>query len=102
LKVRRLPEEPGKDTPRFPPYPRYKCAWEYLVRILGLKMDEQFLYLSPFRTIDFTLNEVTLAGTSLSVTVQSGWTTAVVDGEPVTGPVRLSRSKDRYKVEFRG
>ena len=35
------PEEPSKDTPRFPAYPRYKSSWEYLIRILGLKVDEK-------------------------------------------------------------
>src|ERR1017187_3954823 len=36
---RTLPEEPKKDAPRFPPYPRYKSGWEYLRSMLGLKMD---------------------------------------------------------------
>ena len=62
-KSRTLPEEPNKDTPRFPPYPRYKSGWEYLRCILGLKMDAQNFYLNPFKTIGFAFGDVELAGT---------------------------------------
>ncbi len=97
---RTLPEEPNKDTPRFPPYPRYKSCWEYLMCILGLKMDAQKFYFKPFRTIGFTLNDVELAGTRFTIKVQPGWTKALVNGTPQTGPVRLSRKQHTANLEF--
>ena len=65
-----LPEEPSKDTPRFPAYPRYKCCWEYLIRILGLKIDEKYMELKPFKSFDFKINHVILTGCLLTVSVQ--------------------------------
>ncbi|MCF7849806.1 MAG: glycoside hydrolase family 116 protein [Kiritimatiellales bacterium] len=95
-----LEEEPGKDTPRFPPYPRYKCAWEYLIRILGLKLDSQWLYLSPFKTFDFSLDGVTFAGMRLSILVKADWTKASVDGECVSDHVKIPRSTRICSVVF--
>jgi hypothetical protein len=92
--------EPGKDTPRFAPYPRYKSCWEYVIRLIGLQMDTKFLYLNPFKTIDFSYQDVTLAGTSLTVKVQQGWTKARVDGRDVPLPVKISRSLPKATVEF--
>jgi uncharacterized protein (DUF608 family) len=93
-------EEPGKDTPRFAPYPRYKSCWEYVIRLIGLQMDTKFFYLNPFKTIDFSYQDVTLAGTSLSVKVQQGWTKARVDGKDVPLPVKIARSLPKATVEF--
>jgi hypothetical protein len=100
LKTLTAPEEPGKDTPRFPPYPRYKCSWEYLIRILGLKADEQFLYLQPFRNLDFSLRNIRLAGITLTVEVQAGWQKATVDGREVSLPLRLPRGEKPYHIQF--
>jgi hypothetical protein len=97
---RTLPEEPNKDTPRFPPYPRYKSGWEYLRSMLGLKMDAQNFYLNPFKTIGFSLHDVELAGTRFTVAVEAGWTKALVNGQSQTGPVLVSRSQRAVKVEF--
>jgi uncharacterized protein (DUF608 family) len=97
---RTLPEEPQKDTPRFPPYPRFKSGWEYLRAILGLKMDAQNFYLNPFKTIGFSLHDVELAGTTFTVTVEPGWTKVLVDGQPQTGPVQVPRSQRAVKLEF--
>ena len=97
---RTLPEEPNKDTPRFPPYPRYKSCWEYLMAILGLKMDAHNVYLKPFKTIDFALNDVELAGTRYTIQVQAGWTKVLVNGKPQSGPVQLPRSLRAVKLEF--
>jgi uncharacterized protein (DUF608 family) len=94
------PEEPAKDTPRFPPYPRYKCGWEYLVAILGLKMDANNFYLKPFQTIDFTLTDVELAGTHFTIQVQSGWTKVLLDGKPATLPVTVPRSEKSCQIDF--
>ena len=99
-KSRTLPEEPNKDTPRYPPYPRYKSGWEYLRCILGLKMDAQNFYLNPFKTIGFSLDDVELAGTRFTITVQPGWTKVLIDGKPQTGPVQLPRSQRAAKLEF--
>ncbi len=97
---RTLPEEPAKDTPRFPPYPRYKSGWEYLRAMLGLKMDAHDFYLQPFKTIGFALHDVELAGTRFTITVQPGWTRCLVDGAPQEGPVRISRNKSVVKLAF--
>jgi uncharacterized protein (DUF608 family) len=97
---RTLPEEPSKDTPRFPPYPRFKSSWEYLMCILGLKMDGQYFYLKPFRTIGFELHEVELAGTRFNITVQPGWTKVLVDGREQAGAVKLPRSQSVARLEF--
>lgn len=97
---RTLPEEPAKDTPRFPPYPRYKSAWEYLICILGLKMDAQNFHLKPFKTIGFALHDVELAGTRFTVTVQPGWTRFLVDGRPQPGPIQVPRARSTVKLEF--
>jgi Glycosyl-hydrolase family 116, catalytic region len=97
---RTLPEEPNKDTPRFPPYPRYKSGWEYLRAILGLKMDAQNFYLNPFKSINFSLQDIELAGTSFTVTVESGWTKVLVDGKPQTSTVQVPRSHRAVKLEF--
>jgi len=93
-------EEPSKDTPRFPPYPRYKSSWEYLIPILGLKMDAQYFYLKSFQTIGFSLKDVELAGTHFTITVQPGWTKMLVDGSPATGPVLVPRSQKAVTLEF--
>lgn len=92
--------EPGKDTPRFAPYPRYKSCWEYAIRLIGLQMDTKFLYLNPFRTLDFSYQDVTLAGTTLTVKVQQGWTKARVDRMAVPLPVKIDRSIPKATVEF--
>ena len=75
-----LPQEPSKDTPRFPAYPRYKCCWEYLVRILGLKADEESIELKPFKSFDFKIKNVVLAGCELSVSAAKDWKEIYVDG----------------------
>jgi uncharacterized protein (DUF608 family) len=98
--VELLPEEPSKDSPRFAPYPRYSSAWEYLIRLVGLQMDERTLSLKPFHTVAFNLDNVQLAGMTLTIHVQKGWTHAAVDHKPVTLPVVLNRSSLQHEVEF--
>jgi hypothetical protein len=100
LKTRPLPEETPKDTPRFPPYPRYKCSWEYLIRILGLTMDSEHLYLSPFKTIDFNLKNFKLAGMELTIRVESNWSKIYIDGREFIGGVQLDRNRAFAVVEF--
>jgi uncharacterized protein (DUF608 family) len=93
-------DEWGKDTPRFPPYPRYTSCWEYLIRMLGLTLDAEFIYLRPFRSLRFELRNVRLAGTSLSVRVEPHWSHAIVDGVEVAGAVKLRRGVSSHIVEF--
>ncbi len=95
-----LPEEPCKDTPRFAPYPRYKSSWEYLVRIVGLTLDESRAYFAPFKTLDFELNHVRLAGIDLQITVESNWTRVLVDGKTAACPVSLDRNTPSAVLEF--
>ncbi len=95
-----LEEETCKDTPRFAPYPRYKSAWEYIVRLVGLTMDERKLYFAPFKTVDFSLRDLQLAGMQLDITVQSGWTRVLLDGKPAALPLTLNRDKTAAKLEY--
>lgn len=97
---RTLPEEPNKDTPRFPPYPRYKSSWEYLRAMLGLKMDAQNFYFNPFKTIGFSLHDVELGGTKFAITVQAGWTHVLVDHNPAPLPIKIARTAKETLVEF--
>jgi uncharacterized protein (DUF608 family) len=101
LKTGILPDEPAKDTPRFPPYPRYKCAWEYVVRLLGMKMDSTHLHLAPFKTLAFSFKDITLAGVRLTVVVEADWTAATLDGVSVVAPVKIPRGTRNCTVEFR-
>lgn len=73
-------QEINKDTPRFPAYPRYKSCWEYLIRMLGLKMNEDQMELTPFKSIDFAIHDMELAGCNLTVGVKKNWTRILVDG----------------------
>jgi uncharacterized protein (DUF608 family) len=95
-----LPEEARKDTPRFPPYPRYTSSWEYLVRMLGLTLDGSKVHLDPFRTLSFSLDEVRLAGVTLSVDVTPNYRRALVNGAPVALPVVLDRNAGPQRVEY--
>jgi uncharacterized protein (DUF608 family) len=94
-------DEWGKDTPRFPPYPRYTSAWEYLLRMLGLSLDERHLYLTPFRSLDFELRGVVLSGVRLWVRVERDWTRVVVNGVEQQGTTTLEREARSHRVEFR-
>ena len=75
-----LPQEVSKDTPRFPAYPRYKSCWELLIRILGLKINETQMELTPMKSFSFAVKDVELAGCRLHVEVQENWNTIYVDG----------------------
>jgi hypothetical protein len=95
-----LPEETCKDTPRFAPYPRYKSSWEYVVRLLGLQMDEQSLYLQPFKTVDFRFDDIELAGKKVNITVEAGWNQVLVNGKKAKMPLVIPRSKEAVTVQF--
>ena len=98
--VLRLPEEKQKDTPRFAPYPRYKSSWEYLIRLIGLQLDEQNLYLNPFKTVDFSFENIELAGKNLSIKVESGWNHVWINGKKGKVPVVIPRTKEAMNIEF--
>jgi hypothetical protein len=83
-----LLQEPGKDTPRFPPYPRYKSSWEYLMCLLGITMDFETITLSPFKTVPVGITKLDVAGTTLTVTVEPNWTRCLVDGVEAEPTVR--------------
>jgi uncharacterized protein (DUF608 family) len=95
-----LSSEVCKDTPRFAPYPRYKSSWEYVVRMVGLTMDEQKLYFEPFKTMDFSMRDIQLAGMDVNILVQSGWTRAFVDGKPAKLPLTIPRDRKSAKIKF--
>jgi len=95
-----LDSEVCKDTPRFAPYPRYKSSWEYVVRLAGLTLDEKHAYFEPFKTLDFAFRDIALAGQQIDLTVQSGWTRALVNGHAAELPVRLPRDQKSARLEF--
>lgn len=90
--------EIGKDTPRFPPYPRYKSSWEYLARLLGVELTLDTLSLSPFSSLDFEVKDITLANVNLTVRVEKGWTKCLVNGVEAS-PV-INRSMGKAVFEF--
>ena len=89
----------SKDTPSFPSYPRYKCCWEMLIRIIGLKMDENVIELTPFKSFDFYLNDFVIAGCKLTINAQKDWTRIIVDGEEKELAV-FDRKVYEHKIEF--
>lgn len=54
--------------------------------------------LSPFRTLSFSIDRVPLAGMTLTVRVEEGWTACRVDGKEAA-PV-LDRARSQAVVEF--
>jgi len=93
---------PSKDTPRFPPYPRYKGCWEALIRAAGITLDWDFLYLRPGREFDIDWRNARIGGVRLDLTVRRGWRDIRLDGEPVP-EVRLPRNpppERGFRVEF--
>jgi uncharacterized protein (DUF608 family) len=93
-------DEWGKDTPRFPPYPRYTASWEYLIRMLGLTLDAEHIYLRPFKSLRFELRSVRLAGCVLSIRVEENWNRVITDGLEAGRPVALRRDVESHRVEF--
>jgi hypothetical protein len=93
-------DEWGKDTPRFPPYPRYTASWEYLIRMLGLTLDAEHIYLRPFKSLRFELRNVRLAGCTLSIRVEENWNRITTDGLEAGRPVALRRDVESHRVEF--
>ena len=63
-------------------------------------MDAHYFYLKPFQTIGFSLDDVELAGTRFTITVQPGWTKILLDGSPQTLPVQVPRTQKTVKLEF--
>lgn len=90
----------AKDTPSFPAYPRYKCSWEMLIRIIGLKMDEKYFELTPFKSFDFYLNEFKIAGCELTVNVEKDWNKIFVDGKE-TDKAIFDRTVLKHKIDFK-
>jgi hypothetical protein len=98
--VVRLPEEICKDTPRFSPYPRYKSSWEYVVRMLGMQMDEKEIVLNPYKTVDFSFQNVQLAGKKMSVSVEAGWKKVLVNGKKSKMPLKIKRDNESVTIQF--
>ncbi len=90
--------EVGKDTPRFPPYPRYKSSWEYVTRLLGVEMDFDTITFKPMKTMDFSLTNVAIAGMTVSVSVKKNWTRILVDG--VEGEASVDRNRQTVALQF--
>ncbi len=90
--------EPGKDTPRFPPYPRYKSSWEYLITLLGMKMDLKEFSFSPVKNTEFSVTGVQLAGTEFDISVKKNWSKCLVNG--VESDATFARSMKKVTLEF--
>ncbi len=94
-----LPEEVCKDTPRFPPYPRYKSSWEYVTRMLGLKVDKDSASFAPFKSFDFAMKDIALAGNRYSITVKKNWTKVIVNGAEASEAI-VPRDGGSYTISF--
>ena len=92
--------EPGKDTPRFPPYPRYKSSWEYLITLLGMTMTLKDFSFAPVKNTEFSVSGVELAGTVFDITVKKNWTECRIDGVPSDPAPTFARSKKKVTLEF--
>jgi arylsulfatase A-like enzyme len=55
---------------------------------------EQYVHLQPFKSMNFRLNRIELAGMKLTITVESGWTHVQVAGKETTLPP-ATRPKDQ-------
>lgn len=101
LSVCRSKMEPGKDTARFPAYPRYKSCWEYLTRMLGMQIDEDYFYFKPFKISDFSIKDIELAGTLFTINVEEGWSRVFFNGTEMKGECKVDRNFDKVVLEFR-
>ena len=69
-----------------------------LPRLLGMEMDFDTLRFTPFRTVDLEIKELLLAGVTVTVRVEAGWTRCLVNGveaEPV-----IDRACSEATLEF--
>ena len=98
MKPETLHYEPGKDTPRFPAYPRYKCAWEHPIAVLNLQADLDNIYLNPAKNVNIALSEIRMGSDVFSVTVEKNWDTCLVGGKEAK--LVLMRGEGKYTVEF--
>ena len=93
------PTEICKDTPRFAPYPRYKCYWEFIVKLAGLKVFRDKLVFTPMKNVDFYLRDVVLAGVKVNITVQKDWDDILVNGISVE-KATIKRDGTTAEVRF--
>ena len=94
-----LKQEPGKDTPRFPPYPRYKSSWEHIISLLNTETDFESIYLNPAKNADITLKNVIIGNEKFNITVLKNWSQCFVDGEK--SQVKIPRDGKMHTVEFK-
>lgn len=94
-----LKQEPGKDTPRFPPYPRYKSSWEHIISLLNTETDFESIYLNPAKNADITLKNVIIGNEKFNITVLKNWSQCFVDGEK--SQAKIPRDGKMHTVEFK-
>lgn len=94
-----LKQEPGKDTPRFPPYPRYKSSWEHIISLLNTETDFESIYLNPAKNADITLKNVIIGNEKFNITVLNNWSQCFVDGEK--SQAKIPRDGKMHTVEFK-
>lgn len=94
-----LKQEPGKDTPRFPPYPRYKSSWEHIISLLNTEIDFESIYLNPTKNADITLKNVIIGNEKFNITVLKNWSQCFVDGEK--SQAKIPRDGKMHTVEFK-
>ncbi len=90
--------EPGKDTPRFPPYPRYKSSWEHIITLLGMELDMDNFFLKPAKNVELHLEKVQIAGTVFTITLKKNWTRCLLNGKESNG--RFSRDLKAVDIKF--
>ena len=63
-------------------------------------MDSDYLYIKPFKLLDFEVKDIILAGEKLTITVKKNWSRAFIDGKVMDVPVAIHRKQGQHKVEF--
>ena len=94
-----LKHEPGKDTPRFPAYPRYKSSWEHIISLLNTETDFESICFSPAKNADITLKNVIIGNEKFNITVLKNWSECFVDGEK--SQAKIPRNGKVHTVEFK-
>ena len=94
-----LKQEPGKDTPRFPAYPRYKSSWEHIISLLNTETDFESIYLNPAKNADITLKNVIIGNEKFNIKVLKNWSQCFVDGEK--SQAKIPRNGKLHTVEFK-
>ena len=91
--------EPGKDTPRFPAYPRYKSSWEHIISLLNTEADFESIYFDPAKNADITLKNVIIGNQKFNIRISKNWSECFVDGK--LSEAIIPRDGKERSIEFK-